>query len=435
VVWGITMPLTPAEVALLEKATEYYGNRQPRRWEAIAKEHLRHRNPTVLAMLWAEHVRGGQGGAGGGAGAPGRRAAPAAGAAAPAPAALQSAFLQDGDASLDGSSAQVEAQTAPAAGRPPAPPAAEAVPGELTLRSPPRDVASELQRLLSGSPRVGSPGGGPPGSASQRARRELALRSPVLQPTAAAARRARVASRARAQPRSTSRQRQRPASAMEGDSSAAAGSAAAPRAGSRAASRLAAAAATGRELELLQGTLMAAARPDHEIEREELPDSDHEDGGPSPHHQGAAPAAAPPADAAAAATALESGHASALPSRRAHVPSTVGRTFEVEELGDSDDDGAPAPAPLAERPQPVVKEQRRQQHQQEEPAPWAPEQDKQLLKAALAAGGMLAEGAAAELSLLLDRPRGAVEARCALLVGRFREKVRQRQQQREATNQ
>ena len=48
VVQAITGPLLPDEVALLEKALQYYG-RQAWRWDIICRQHLPHRQPQVGA--------------------------------------------------------------------------------------------------------------------------------------------------------------------------------------------------------------------------------------------------------------------------------------------------------------------------------------------------------------------------------------------------
>ena len=48
VVQAITGPLLPDEVALLEKALQYYG-RQAWRWDIICRQHLPHRQPQVRA--------------------------------------------------------------------------------------------------------------------------------------------------------------------------------------------------------------------------------------------------------------------------------------------------------------------------------------------------------------------------------------------------
>lgn len=56
----ITMPLTPAEIHLLDKAMHYYG-RQRGKWEAICREHLPYRAPRNLSMLWAEHQKAASG--------------------------------------------------------------------------------------------------------------------------------------------------------------------------------------------------------------------------------------------------------------------------------------------------------------------------------------------------------------------------------------
>lgn len=54
----ITRPLSPDEIELLTQAVEYYG-KQSKRWEVICRDHLPHRQPQVLATLWAEHQGGG----------------------------------------------------------------------------------------------------------------------------------------------------------------------------------------------------------------------------------------------------------------------------------------------------------------------------------------------------------------------------------------
>jgi len=56
VVTAITMPLTPAEIHLLEQAMHYYG-KQRKKWEDICKEHLVYREPRNLSMLWAQHIK------------------------------------------------------------------------------------------------------------------------------------------------------------------------------------------------------------------------------------------------------------------------------------------------------------------------------------------------------------------------------------------
>ena len=54
---GITMPLTHAEIELLNKATAYYGKDKKGHylhWEAICRDYLPYRTPKVLSMLWSE---------------------------------------------------------------------------------------------------------------------------------------------------------------------------------------------------------------------------------------------------------------------------------------------------------------------------------------------------------------------------------------------
>jgi len=58
---NITKKLSQAEIAVLEKAVVYYG-RQPHRWEIICKDHLPHRHPMVLSVLWAEYQKSGENG-------------------------------------------------------------------------------------------------------------------------------------------------------------------------------------------------------------------------------------------------------------------------------------------------------------------------------------------------------------------------------------
>lgn len=60
---AINMPLTDAEIALLKKATEYYGHVRKKKhvsmsvWETICSDYLPYRSPRVLSMLWAEELR------------------------------------------------------------------------------------------------------------------------------------------------------------------------------------------------------------------------------------------------------------------------------------------------------------------------------------------------------------------------------------------
>ncbi len=56
VVTGITMPLTPAEIHLIDQAMHYYG-KQKGKWDDICREHLVYREPRNLSMLWAQHVK------------------------------------------------------------------------------------------------------------------------------------------------------------------------------------------------------------------------------------------------------------------------------------------------------------------------------------------------------------------------------------------
>jgi hypothetical protein len=54
---ALTMPLTNAEVQLLQHATSYYGKNKKghyRCWDNICRDHLPYRTPRVLSMLWSE---------------------------------------------------------------------------------------------------------------------------------------------------------------------------------------------------------------------------------------------------------------------------------------------------------------------------------------------------------------------------------------------
>lgn len=57
VVTSITMPLTPAEIKVIEQALYYYGEKVSGRWETICENHLPYRHPKCLALLWAEHKK------------------------------------------------------------------------------------------------------------------------------------------------------------------------------------------------------------------------------------------------------------------------------------------------------------------------------------------------------------------------------------------
>lgn len=57
VVTSITMPLTPAEISVIEQALYYYGAKVTGRWDIICKNHLPYRHPKCLANLWAEHTK------------------------------------------------------------------------------------------------------------------------------------------------------------------------------------------------------------------------------------------------------------------------------------------------------------------------------------------------------------------------------------------
>ncbi|GAB4822723.1 hypothetical protein N2152v2_009769 [Parachlorella kessleri] len=50
-------PLRPDECALLEQAVAFYG-KQPYRWELICRNHLPHRHPNTLAVLWSQRTNG-----------------------------------------------------------------------------------------------------------------------------------------------------------------------------------------------------------------------------------------------------------------------------------------------------------------------------------------------------------------------------------------
>ena len=54
---GIIGPLQPDELALLERAVQYYG-RQPQRWEIICRDHLPHRQPKVWGRAGAASRQG-----------------------------------------------------------------------------------------------------------------------------------------------------------------------------------------------------------------------------------------------------------------------------------------------------------------------------------------------------------------------------------------
>lgn len=66
----ITGDLTPAEEILITQALGFYG-KQAKKWEMICREHLPHRHPQVLSMLWGDK-RSGRGSGGGGQASAGR---------------------------------------------------------------------------------------------------------------------------------------------------------------------------------------------------------------------------------------------------------------------------------------------------------------------------------------------------------------------------